>query len=162
MHRKPGLLKLAVWGRAAEECLLDVRSGRWRIRRRMPAEPRPAPVGWASLEPTLDFTKRLHFRAGSRVSDVSLGAKRSSFWMAAFGFASGLVLEFEDGTTYRPVLIHPGRALWAHLDPTYDSWDAENDHFFLFMRQNLQDARWREALIERERNVRQGSLPSTI
>jgi len=81
--------------------------------------------------------------------------------MAAFGFASGLVLEFGDGTTNRPMLIHPGRALRAHLDPTYDSWDAEDDHFFLFMRQHLQDARWREALIERECNVRRGSQPSS-
>ncbi len=134
-------------------------TGKWSLRRRA-GEPDDSPVGFGSLEPVWGVWPRFHavyahgarlfFQAGSRRWDVTEGVGPCTFWQLGYGAMSGLALTFLTGERYRSVLIHPWRALWTRIDPTYDGIDAEQAHFFLYLRQQLPDARWRRELIARE------------
>lgn len=157
------MLRLPAWGNAWIEYMLDPVTGRWESRPRKPNDVADVVVGFASREPAWGIWKRfyafyafegrLYLRAGRRKWDVTDGLASCKFWAFGFGLMSGLLLRFRDGTSHWPVLIHPGRALSVLVDPTYDGIDAEHDHFFLFLRQQLPSAKWRQGFIDRSMGV---------
>lgn len=108
---------------------------------------------WRRFYALYTYEGRLYFQAGRRKWDVTDGPRHCKFWAAGYGLCSGLIMTFQNGATHRPVLVHPLRGLAAHIDPTYDGIDAESDHFFLFVRQQLPDPAWRSRIIERRRDV---------
>jgi hypothetical protein len=159
MNRAHKALCLPAWANAWIEYLLDPQSGN-RNRRRLPdRNSTKMPVGFAKLElawgvlpqfyAIYAYEGRRYFQAVHRKWDVTNGVKLCRFWSAGDAMVTGLVLEFENGETLRSILVHPFRALYARMDPTYDRIDAEDDHVSLFVRQQLPDPKWRQTMIDR-------------
>jgi hypothetical protein len=154
------MLKLKAHGNAWIEYDLDPISLKHKIRslKKKEINKLNSPVCFASYEPLFGIFRRfyavysydnkLYFQVGRTRQDITEGFDECKFWMV-FGFASGLLIKFHDGSTHKPVLIHPLRTFFVVIDPTYDMWDMETEHFFLFIRKHVQDAKWRRAIIDR-------------
>lgn len=115
--------------------------------------------GYASVEPVWFVFRRFYavyangrrlwFQAGRKSWDVTDGVEGIRFWVGLGGMVSGLSVKFNNGEQHTAYLFHPGRALSALVDPTYDQLDAESDHFFMFLREGLPKEQWRSSIIER-------------
>ena len=87
---------------------------------------------------------RFIFQAGRRFWDLTDGPITARFYAIGFGVASGLAIYQSEELIHRSFLFHPGRAIRARLDPTYDFLDAEADNFFLFLRNQIHSDEWRQ------------------
>ena len=162
------MLTLNSWSNVWIEFEVDPRSGRWSKRKL--AQPRDvgSSTGFARLEPVWGLWKRFYaiyvcdkrliFQAGRNRWDVTDGVRHCRFWAALYGLLSGLNVHFVNGERHHAVLIHPWRGVWAHIDPTYDGMDFDNDHFFYYLRQYMPDEKWRSAFIERASGLRETAV----
>ena len=152
---------LRSWGNAWILHTLDPVTGNhsWeRIVRDRRDEPRTN--GFASIEPVFGLVPRfyaiyavegrLYFQAGARKWDVTEGQVETFHW-SWFGLTSGFRLLLAGKTVHNVILVHPNRAVWPFVDPTYDDIDFESDHFLWFVSRNLTRGDWREHILEMER-----------
>jgi hypothetical protein len=108
--------------------------------------------GFASTEPVFGliprfyavyaFDGRLYFRAGARRWDITDTEVDTGYW-CSFGIASGFHLVRNGKSVHRAILLHPTRALWPFIDPTYDGIDFDSDHFLFFLSEQLKAEEWR-------------------
>ncbi len=115
--------------------------------------------GFASIEPVFGlvarfyavyaFEGRLYFQAGRRKWDITDAEVRAGHW-CWFGLTSRFCLFLNGRTVHKVVLVHPTRAFWPFLDPTYDSIDLESDHFLWFLSRNITSDDWRQHVLSME------------
>ncbi len=156
-------LRLHAWGNAWIEYTLDPVSGRHSWSKT--PEPRGDDLqasGWASMEPVMGlafrfyavFTHdgRLHFQAGKKKWDIT-NASVGTGYSCPFGLISRFRLSLDGKTVHRVTLVHPNRAAWPFIDPTYDGIDFDSDHFLGFLARELLDEEWRENFVSMRETI---------
>ena len=89
----------------------------------------------------------LYFMAGKHtwaLSDKKLSfsfRKHENSLLSSFYVLENSVVVWH--TTY----FHPFRTLYSKIDPTYDEFDINNDHFLLFVAQTALDKQWQNGAI---------------
>ena len=150
-------LRLQAWGNARIEYSLDPDSGQhsWS---KIP-EPRSDDFranGFASLEPVMGvfpqfyavfaYNGCLYFQAGKKQWDLTNTVIETGY-SCPFGLISRFRLSLDGKTAHRVTLVHPNRAAWPFVDPTYDGIDFDSDNFLGFLAGKLIDEEWREHLL---------------
>lgn len=148
------MISLTVWGNAWIKYILAPTTGSVEIAKR---EKEDILSGFASREPVLGvlhrlyavypYQERLYFRAGKKTWDITDAKVECKYWWFLYGALSGFILKLNGKIVHHAKLIHPNRALFARMDPTYDNIDAESDHFFLFLRRQLPKKDWRDFVL---------------
>ena len=152
------MLNLSSWGKSCLKYQLDPISGKVNALRLNEIEiNRKSYNGFASYEPVLGLFRRLYaiyvcsgrlyFRAGRKTWDITDSNIDCRFWQFGNMMMSGLSVKLEGHTVHRVILLHPNRAIWPFIDPTYDGIDVESDHFLLFLRQNMVHTNWRNSVL---------------
>ena len=146
------MLHLTAWGSAQIRYELPSPGKRPRIRLNRNGE-RANVDGLGSFQPMWYLLRRFYavyalddrfiFQAGRRFWDLTEGPVEARFYTMGFGIASGIALYHGGNLIHRAFLFHPARALFARLDPTYDFLEAESDHFFFFLRNQIHKDEWR-------------------
>ena len=151
---------LRAWGNAWILYTLDPKTGRhsWE-KMAEPQEVETPTNGHASMEPVLGvisrfyavyaFDGRLFFQAGTRKWDITDAEVEPGYW-CWLGLASGFRLSLNGKTVHRTTLLHPSRAVWPFIDPTYDGIDFDSDHFLFFLSEHLKSYEWRQRMLSME------------
>lgn len=153
-------IHLRAWSNAWIRYTLDPTTGKHSIEKMAsPFEGDAATNGFASVEPVFGwiprfyavyaFDGRLHFQAGARRWDITDADVETGYW-CGFGIASGFHLLLNGKPVHRVTLVHPARALWPFIDPTYDGIDFDSDHFLFFLSQQLKRDEWRRSVLAME------------
>ena len=141
------MLRLQSWGSAWLSHLLDPVSGKHHLTLQNPHSPQ-ATVGFASYEPVMfGFWRRFYaaygkngrfiFQAGRDSWDLTDEEIHVDLKLLMKGLASSITIMRQAQVLHRTTLIHPFRALSSFIDPTYDSIDFQDHHFFSYLSNTL-------------------------
>jgi hypothetical protein len=159
------MIYLNAWGNAWVLYTLDPQTGDYSWAKI--AEPQRVEVatsGFASMEQALglirrfyavyEFEGRLYFQVGKKKWDITEGELKTAFscWL---GLVSKFCLSLNGESLHRSVFVHPSKAVWPLIDPTYDGIDFDSDHFLFFLSEHLVRDEWKKHVISmRERENR--------
>ena len=154
-------LRLAAWGNAWIEYALDPDSGHHSCASLPEARKHDFPAnGFASMEPVMGRSfrfyavfahdGRIYFQAGRKQWDLT-NVSIETGYMCPFGLMSRFRLSLDGRTAHKVTLVHPNRAAWPFIDPTYDGIDFESDHFLGFLAKQLTDEEWREHVLSMQK-----------
>ena len=143
-------------------CTLDPQTGNYSGEKI--AEPREVETPTrchASMEPVLGlisrfyavyaFGGRLYFQVGKKKWDVTDSEVETAYW-CCFGLVSRFCLSLNGKSVHRAILLHPSRAAWPFIDPTYDGIDFDSDHFLFFLSEHLTRDEWKQHVLSMESN----------
>ena len=151
------MIRLRAWGNAWIEYRLKGEGKRPRAIPRRASQIRKV-HGFGSYEPVFWLVRRFYavygangrfiFQADRQYWDLTDGPVALRFNPIGRGMASEIAVYRGGDLVHRAKLIHPGRSLWPRIDPTYDGIDAETDHFFLFLQNEIHKDAWRQRIID--------------
>lgn len=151
------MLRLSAWGSAWLEFRLKGKGRRPAVRFRNAKRDHES-HGFGSCEPVYWAVRRFYavygergrfiFQAGRRYWDLTDGPIALRFTPVGLGMASVISVYRGDDLIHRASLIHPGKTVWPRINPTYDYLDAEADHFFLFLQNEIHKDEWRQRIID--------------
>jgi hypothetical protein len=153
---------LHAWGNAWILHTLNPKTGRHSLEKIAdPHEVDKPTNGHASMEPVFGFIPRfygiyafegrLYFQAGRKKWDITDAEVETGYW-CWLGLASGFRLSLNGKLVHRTTLLHPNRAVWPFIDPTYDGIDFDSDHFLFFLSEQLKREEWMRRLLSMESN----------
>ena len=150
------MLHLNSWRNAWLEHHLNPETGKHRLRFVNPNSAHRPIHGFACYEAVWGLSRRFYavyghndrfvFQAGNERFDLTEGCTEIEFKALGWGAASRIVVKHDGAAIHHATFIHPLRTLSA-LDPTFDSLDAEVDHFFSFLSGNITEANWRNHVV---------------
>lgn len=156
---------LRAWGNAFILYTLNPKTGSYSCEKITDAQKDDILItGHASFEPVFGliprfyavygYDGRLYLQAGSRKWDITDAEVETGYW-CGFGLVSGFHLLLNGKSVHRATLVHPSRAIWPFIDPTYDGIDFHSDHFLAFLSEQLTIDSWKQRVLARESNLRE-------
>lgn len=151
------MIRLRAWGNAWIEYRLKGRGKRPLAVPKRASQMRKV-HGFGSYEPVYWLVRRFYavygdsgrfiFQAGREYWDLTEGSIALRFDPLSRGMASEFSVIRGGDLIHQVKLIHPGRSVWPRIDPTYDYIDAETDHFFLLLHNEMHKDAWRQRIID--------------